>query len=145
MGMNNPYIKLWNHKDDIVWHFPGRKNWTVDDIAASSTYARMLDEDVILVVDEEGKVFEWTYLKFWKDQYGVDTEDPEQALEDCLEARNVTPTTQKEIEEMLDVVAEATVENEIMMEMIQEQQLSDREQIEANAVAIEEIIMLVME
>lgn len=127
-------IKLWNHQDPIVWHFP-KPDWTIETIAADPSLSHMLNNEVILITDEQGRVFEWTYLDMWKSQYGVEIEDPQDALEQCLINRNIPKITQDDIVQMVDALGTATVENTDALDDVQDQ-------IDLMGAAVEELISL---
>lgn len=132
------YIVLWDRKSPIHWHWFDKQDWTVEMIKSNpEKYNIPLDQEVILFTDGRGGTYNWTLLEMWKSQYGVDLDDAQEALYECMRIRNIPEVTLNDVETMVDSLAEAYLEHDETIEYLVGLQ-------EANAAAIEEIIPLLL-
>lgn len=136
MNKTNPYARLWRH-ETIIWHWPDKPDWTLEMVRSGEVYLPM-DQEIILITDEQGRVFEWTTLDNWKGLYEVTENDPQKALEECLVKRDIPPITQNDIVDMVDSLGIAAVDNMADLDGIQEQ-------IDLIGVVLEELIMIQLE
>lgn len=74
--------KLYDKQSSLV--LPNGSTWTVEDFAASEFYRPLATIDCVITVDG-GVLTSFIPLSSMKAQWDVTTEDPEQALAECLE------------------------------------------------------------
>ena len=74
---------------------------TAEQIKADPRLSPMADNDVVLVTNGEGIVFDFFYLDALKARWDVDEADPEAALAKIKELKGIVPLTNDERDEVL--------------------------------------------
>lgn len=103
--------KLWDNKSPLVFH--SEYHWgklTKAQIKKHPVLNVMVDRETILITDDSGIVFDFTFLDVWKTAYGVDIDDPQESLEECIRIRNTPKETLEDLQQQVEFQAQALEE-----------------------------------
>lgn len=78
-------LKIYNKEESLTW--PNMKTMTVEELKKDDDYMVMFTGDWVIDTTEDGITWSFFPLSNMKEAYGVQEEDPETALQKCLEEK----------------------------------------------------------
>lgn len=90
---------IYDQKSPLT--FVRRGTYTFDEMKNNPVYSDIVENETVLMVNNKSVVFDWIPLDIWKQQYNVEEEDPEKALEQIIERMNVVPLSDSERDDIL--------------------------------------------
>lgn len=96
--------RIYDHKSSLT--LPTGKTMTYEELKASGRYKTLCEEICVIGVDDNGIFRSYTRLSDLKSVYGITTEDPEQAMNECLAAQEEAVQQSKQEQANLEQVAD---------------------------------------
>lgn len=102
---------LWDKKSPVTFH--ASFHWgrmTAAKIKKDPQLKVMAERETILLTDGNGITYDFRFLDAWKADYGVDIEDPQEALDEIIRIRNTPKETLEDLQQQVEFQAQALEE-----------------------------------